>query len=121
MIAAISSLSRKQFQSIEFILRLTLPKSFSKSFPSLLTISTAMESYLPVFAHGEVIRGFGRGSKELGIPTANFPDAVVDGLPEQIETGIFFGWAKVDESPVHPMVVSIGEWIHDVTEVSMLE
>jgi len=72
------------------------------------TSSSAMEAHLPVFAKGEVIRGFGRGSKELGIPTANFPDDVVDGLPKEIETGIFFGWAKVDASPIHPMVVSIG-------------
>lgn len=79
----------------------------------LLSTSTrasdlTMEPHLPVFARGEVIRGFGRGSKELGIPTANFPDKVVEELPEGIETGIFFGWAKVDSSPVYPMVVSIG-------------
>ena len=27
------------------------------------------ESCLPYFARGEVVKGFGRGSKELGIPT----------------------------------------------------
>jgi len=26
-------------------------------------------SYLPYFMRGEVVKGFGRGSKELGIPT----------------------------------------------------
>jgi len=67
-----------------------------------------MEAHLPVFAGGEVIRGFGRGSKDLGIPTANFPDDVVDKLPAEITTGIFFGWAQIDQSPVYPMVVSIG-------------
>ena len=68
-----------------------------------------MDAHLPFFASGEVIRGFGRGSKDLGIPTANFPDEVVDLLPDEIQTGIFFGWAKVDDFPVHPMVVSIGK------------
>jgi len=67
-----------------------------------------MDSHLPVFAGGEVIRGFGRGSKELGIPTANFPDDVVDALPAEIKTGIFFGWAMIDVGPIYPMVVSIG-------------
>ena len=76
-----------------------------------------MESHLPFFARGEVIRGFGRGSKELGIPTANFPDEVVDALPKEIETGIFFGWAKVDSSSIYPMVVSIGKVVRRGKEV----
>lgn len=63
---------------------------------------------LPYFCRGEVIRGFGRGSKELGIPTANFPTSVVEHLPADISTGIYFGWASVDNGPVHKMVMSIG-------------
>jgi FAD synthase len=31
----------------------------------------------PYYASGEVVKGFGRGSKELGIPTANYPTSVV--------------------------------------------
>ncbi|XP_006626942.1 riboflavin kinase [Lepisosteus oculatus] len=63
---------------------------------------------LPYFCRGEVIRGFGRGSKELGIPTANFPDSVVDNLPADICTGIYYGWACVGNGDVHKMVMSIG-------------
>uniref|UniRef100_A0A4W6GCN3 Riboflavin kinase n=1 Tax=Lates calcarifer TaxID=8187 RepID=A0A4W6GCN3_LATCA len=63
---------------------------------------------LPFFCRGEVIRGFGRGSKELGIPTANFPDTVVDSLPADISTGIYYGWACVGNGDVHKMVMSIG-------------
>ncbi|XP_054630860.1 riboflavin kinase [Dunckerocampus dactyliophorus] len=63
---------------------------------------------LPYFCRGEVIRGFGRGSKELGIPTANFPDTVVDNLPADISTGIYYGWASVGNGDVHKMVMSIG-------------
>ncbi|KAK6306654.1 riboflavin kinase [Coregonus clupeaformis] len=63
---------------------------------------------LPYFCRGEVVRGFGRGSKELGIPTANFPDSVVEHLPGDISTGIYYGWACVDTGDIHKMVMSIG-------------
>ncbi|XP_017323656.1 riboflavin kinase [Ictalurus punctatus] len=63
---------------------------------------------LPYFCRGPVIRGFGRGSKELGIPTANFPESVVDSLPADISTGIYYGWARVDNGDIHKMVMSIG-------------
>ncbi|KAF5891566.1 riboflavin kinase, partial [Clarias magur] len=63
---------------------------------------------LPYFCRGPVVRGFGRGSKELGIPTANFPESVVDSLPADINTGIYYGWARVDNGDIHKMVMSIG-------------
>ncbi|XP_072538477.1 riboflavin kinase [Salminus brasiliensis] len=63
---------------------------------------------LPYFCRGQVIRGFGRGSKDLGIPTANFPELVVDSLPADINTGIYYGWARVDNGDIHKMVMSIG-------------
>ena len=40
--------------------------------------------------------------------SANFPAEVVEGLPTETQTGIYFGWAKVDHGPVHKMVMSIG-------------
>ncbi|KAF6126901.1 riboflavin kinase [Phyllostomus discolor] len=64
--------------------------------------------HLPYFCRGQVVRGFGRGSKQLGIPTANFPEQVVDSLPADISTGIYYGWASVGSGDVHKMVVSIG-------------
>ncbi|XP_065885156.1 riboflavin kinase-like [Dysidea avara] len=63
---------------------------------------------LPFFARGLVVAGFGRGSKELGIPTANYPEDVVSTLPDAIQSGIFYGWAMVDQGPVYKMVMSIG-------------
>ncbi|KAJ8286341.1 hypothetical protein GJAV_G00037380 [Gymnothorax javanicus] len=63
---------------------------------------------VPFFCRGKVVRGFGRGSKELGIPTANFPDSVVEHLPTDISTGVYFGWASVGGGDVHKMVMSIG-------------
>lgn len=63
---------------------------------------------LPHFAYGPIVKGFGRGSKELGIPTANFSPEVVQNLPREIDTGIYYGWASVDRGEVHKMVMSIG-------------
>ncbi|XP_003384469.1 PREDICTED: riboflavin kinase-like [Amphimedon queenslandica] len=63
---------------------------------------------LPYFTRGTVVRGFGRGSKDLGIPTANYPEEVVERLPLDIKCGVYYGWAKVDNGPVHKMVMSIG-------------
>lgn len=62
----------------------------------------------PYVTSGEVIKGFGRGSKELGIPTANFPEAVIENLPLTFDTGIYYGWATIDKGPIFKMVVSVG-------------
>ncbi|PUU75695.1 hypothetical protein B9Z19DRAFT_1102808 [Tuber borchii] len=90
------------------------------------------EDPFPLRLSGPVIKGFGRGSKELQIPTANIP---IDGLRvggcETVESGVYYGYAGLDipattdddESPaatatatattatdskVFPMVMSIG-------------
>ncbi|XP_053962073.1 putative riboflavin kinase [Anastrepha ludens] len=67
-----------------------------------------MLNHMPFFASGEIIRGFGRGSRELGIPTANFPLEVVKSLPAALSLGIYYGWANVDNGEVYKMVMSIG-------------
>ncbi|MEQ2211950.1 hypothetical protein XENOCAPTIV_021771, partial [Xenoophorus captivus] len=41
-------------------------------------------------------------------PPANFPDSVVDSLPADVSTGIYYGWACVGNSDIHKMVTSIG-------------
>ncbi|KAG5684662.1 hypothetical protein PVAND_013880 [Polypedilum vanderplanki] len=65
-------------------------------------------SGLPHFACGQIIKGFGRGSKQLGIPTANYPLEVVENLPKELSTGIYYGYASIDNGEVHKMVMSIG-------------
>lgn len=52
---------------------------------------------------------------------ANYGLDVVKGLPSDIETGIYFGWAAVDNGSVHKMVMSIG-WnpFYHNTEKSMV-
>lgn len=67
-----------------------------------------MNKTLPVRLQGKVVKGFGRGSAELGTPTANFEDDVVKSLPSDLPNGIYFGWAQVDFSSVYPMVMSLG-------------
>lgn len=66
------------------------------------------QTALPYFAKGDVVKGFGRGSKELGCPTANYPEDVVKQLPNEIECGVYFGFASVDKGDVNNMVLSIG-------------
>jgi len=67
-----------------------------------------IKACLPFQLKGMVVKGFGRGSKDLGIPTANFPESVVESIPDDISTGVYYGWAQVDQGPVHKMVMSIG-------------
>ena len=61
-----------------------------------------------------VIKGFQRGSLELGIPTANLSrDEVGAELFDSLETGIYMGWASIEggseESRVaYKSAVSIG-------------
>lgn len=63
---------------------------------------------LPLFVRGEVVKGFGRGSKSLGIPTANYPEDVINALPDSLDTGVYYGWASVGGNDVHQMVLSVG-------------
>ncbi|CAG8463550.1 10140_t:CDS:2 [Acaulospora colombiana] len=75
----------------------------------LLVGSEEPASPYPIKMKGEVVRGFGRGSKDLGIPTANLSEAAVEALCKDTNTGIYFGWAQVSgDQVVYPMVMSLG-------------
>ncbi|XP_047361954.1 riboflavin kinase [Vespa velutina] len=65
------------------------------------------DKILPCFVSGTVVRGFGRGSKALGIPTANFSESVVNSLPKNFDTGIYYGWGALD-GKIYKMVASVG-------------
>uniref|UniRef100_A0A9L0JYP8 Riboflavin kinase n=1 Tax=Equus asinus TaxID=9793 RepID=A0A9L0JYP8_EQUAS len=47
-------------------------------------------------------------ARALSIRKSNFPEQVVDNLPADLSTGIYYGWASVGSGDVHKMVVSIG-------------
>jgi len=80
--------------------------------------SDSPEAPYPVYLKGPIQRGFGRGSKDLGCPTANLPDQAIAPYTKILETGVHYGYARVDFSPkgqprtehdeVLPMVMSIG-------------
>lgn len=55
----------------------------------------APEPPYPLKMVGRVTKGFGRGSKELGIPTANLPDDAIGGLVNLGWTGVYYGFARV--------------------------
>lgn len=69
--------------------------------------SNVASSY-PCYLSGPVIPGFKRGSKEIGYPTANYPEASVNKLPSDFDQGVYFGWAQINDGPVYKMVLSIG-------------
>jgi len=90
--------------------------------PSIVGQDAGPEAPYPYQMQGKVISGFGRGSKELGIPTANLPvDATLTPWIEKIPSGVYFGYASLHlpSTPaaqanggsgftVYPMVMSIG-------------
>ena len=101
--------------------------------PSLIGPDAGPEPPYPLHMSGTVISGFGRGSKELGIPTANLPvDESRTPWISSTPSGVYFGWASLHLPPpsnpddaaaalspittipetngftVYPMVMSIG-------------
>ncbi|GJM84733.1 hypothetical protein PR202_ga00433 [Eleusine coracana subsp. coracana] len=70
-----------------------------------------IEGTLPIepwFISGPVIKGFGRGSKILGIPTANLPAESFSDLASEHTSGVYFGWAGLSARGIYKMVMSIG-------------
>ncbi|KAI8996757.1 hypothetical protein BDB01DRAFT_768344 [Pilobolus umbonatus] len=67
-------------------------------------------SPFPFALQGTVVKGYGRGSKELGIPTANLSDEAINQLASGLETGVYYGWTQIGDtgSEVYPMVMSLG-------------
>ncbi|GBE79409.1 riboflavin kinase [Sparassis latifolia] len=78
------------------------------------------EHPFPIILSGAVQRGFGRGGKDLGCPTANFPDESILPMSSVTQTGVYFGYAQVsrekdgkivlpeEDAKVLPMVMSLG-------------
>mmetsp|Transcript_5032 Transcript_5032/g.9636 ORF Transcript_5032/g.9636 Transcript_5032/m.9636 type:complete len:172 (-) Transcript_5032:31-546(-) len=54
---------------------------------------------LPIRLRSKVVKGFQRGSRELGIPTANLSREDVGAeLFDGLECGIYMGWASIEET-----------------------
>ncbi|KAI0147414.1 riboflavin kinase [Xylariaceae sp. FL1272] len=71
--------------------------------PRILYPDSGPETPYPLQMEGTVISGFGRGSKDLGIPTANLPvDSSITPWIESARSGVYFGWASLALPPSHP-------------------
>ncbi|KAJ7175908.1 riboflavin kinase [Mycena filopes] len=71
--------------------------------PLIIGPSTGPEAPYLLQMEGEVISGFGRGSQELGIPTANLPvDNNLTPWIAEVKFGVYFGWASLRLPPSHP-------------------
>lgn len=70
----------------------------------------------PLALESTVVTGFGRGSRQLGVPTANMDPAPLAQQLQQLPQGVYFGWAQLDppegwpaaDAAVHKMVMNVG-------------
>ncbi|KAK9085089.1 hypothetical protein Sjap_025500 [Stephania japonica] len=62
----------------------------------------------PWYIGGPVIKGYGRGSKVLGVPTANLPTEGYSTTLSEKASGVYFGWARLSSRGIYKMVMSIG-------------
>ncbi|BEI87146.1 hypothetical protein CcaverHIS002_0704920 [Cutaneotrichosporon cavernicola] len=61
------------------------------------------EAPYPLELFGSVTKGFGRGARFLGIPTANLPDSSLGPLNALSLTGIYYGFARVHPTLSTPL------------------
>jgi FAD synthase len=99
-----------------FDLRLRYPIHHLQDCASCTMASSTVPSHhLPIRMTSTVVRGFGRGSSELGIPTANldqtkgiFHSTYPHSL-EELPTGIYWGFARIGNDPsTYKTACSIG-------------
>ena len=76
--------------------------------PEIVGSPSGPEPPFPMRLSGPVVEGFGRGSSELGIPTANIPIAgLTVGGHQDVESGIYYGWCGVNVD--HDGSLKLGE------------
>ena len=64
----------------------------------------------PVGLRGPVARGYGRGGKKLGVPTANLPEGLFGDVLTQVPAGVYGAWAQLgtETAAPRPAVVNVG-------------
>ncbi|KAI8469809.1 MAG: Flavokinase-domain-containing protein [Monoraphidium minutum] len=83
---------------------------------AVLRLPTGFALPSPAPLAGRVVTGFGRGSRDLAVPTANIDPAPLAGALAALPRGVYFGWARLDapagcppeDSAVHKMVMNVG-------------
>ena len=104
------------FQSVTAMMMIIAPAAalssgLSERLLAQLSKSTGV-SALPVQGglpalSGPVANGFGRGSRKLGIPTANLPCSLFQEELAELPCGVYVGWAGV-RGGVHKCVCNVG-------------
>mmetsp|Transcript_4968 Transcript_4968/g.7365 ORF Transcript_4968/g.7365 Transcript_4968/m.7365 type:complete len:164 (-) Transcript_4968:134-625(-) len=62
-----------------------------------------------ILLEGKVVKGFQRGSKLLGWPTANLDPKAFKGKIDHLEEGVYYGWAQIEsDKTVYKTALSIG-------------
>jgi riboflavin kinase len=66
--------------------------------------------HLPIRMKSKVVRGFGRGSSDLGIPTANLSRDECEGSTDftALPCGIYWGFARIGKEDTYKAAISIG-------------
>ena len=75
--------------------------------------SAQIPEFLPrvLLLQGEVMKGYGRGSKKLGVPTANLPHFDKQLQDAKYQRGVYFGWGSIvqqTQEKIVPCVANIG-------------
>lgn len=81
------TVSLLQTAKLKFLLHMTRPETIVPDTP---------QPPYPICHKSSIVSGFGRGSSELGIPTANIP---VNDQLNNLPTGIYYGWCKIHPHP----------------------
>ena len=83
--------------------------SKSLSMDTISNNNGVMDHFL--FLQGQVTHGYGRGSKKLGIPTANLPHFDKELRDNSVQKGVYYGWAKIygEKGSGVPCVANIGK------------
>lgn len=74
--------------------------------PPLFALKEAVAMRAPV------VTGFGRGSRQMGVPTANLDPEVLESELANMRRGVYFGFARLPDDPKHAAwckcVVNVG-------------
>lgn len=86
--------------------------------PNIPIPDSPVDPFPVLIKRGEVIPGFGRGSADLGFPTANVDVAQNETLVK-LEAGVYFGYAKLCKSDKIGLPDQVAERVDGKSSVSL--
>ncbi|KAK6932487.1 Haloacid dehalogenase-like hydrolase [Dillenia turbinata] len=93
---------------IEMLIRFFSRGPFNQTYGLMISGINGTLPLEPWHIGGPVIKGYGRGSKVLGIPTANLSTEGYAAVLSEHPSGVYFGWAGLSTRGIYKMVMSIG-------------